>query len=104
MTVSFLRDFAPTQPVHELGMQPLPTGRQVYRTGKVDIGIAHEAPKMRDIGVHAEHIQTALLGANDRKFRGAMRPDPRTAFLPRKVTPTRRSLWQRLVDFVRGVR
>lgn len=38
----------------------LPSGREVLDTGRVKIGILAPEPR-RDIGAHAERIQTALL-------------------------------------------
>lgn len=101
MSASFFRAFAPTETDPErLGMQRLATGRQVYRTPKIEVGIAYQPPPPRDIGVHAERVQTALLKANERKFRGAMKPDAGTRFRGPNVTPTRRSLWQRLLAWI----
>lgn len=101
MTVSFLRDFAPTQhdPSQGLGMQPLPTGRHVYRTGKVDIGIAHVPATPRDIGVHAERVQDWILGS---AWSSSASTSEKIAGSGPVVVPTRRNWWQRLVDFVRG--
>lgn len=47
----------------------LPSGREVVDTGRVQIGILAK-PYQRDMGVHAEKVQTALL-----------RPDPRSHVL-----------------------
>lgn len=103
MSASFFRAFAPTETDPErLGLQPLATGRKVYRTGKVDIGIAHQPPPPRDIGVHAERVQTVLLDADERKFRGAMRPDPNLRLRGPLARPV--SLWQRILETMKGTR
>jgi hypothetical protein len=82
MTRSFLRAFAPTEPVTELlrevppGMVELPTGRPAYWTGKLLVGRrAGEQPDsqrhatrhgqpVRDIGTEAERVQRWILGSN----------------------------------------
>lgn len=62
MTAAFLRAFAPTETDPErLGLQPLATGRKVYRTGKVDIGLlACEARAARDHGADATLLQDLM--------------------------------------------
>jgi hypothetical protein len=49
-------------------MRTLPSGRTVWSTGKVDIGL-RAVPPRRDMGSEAERIQDLLRGAG-----GAMRP------------------------------
>lgn len=57
----------------------LPSGRQVLDTGRVQIGLLAERPK-RDMGVHVEQVQTALLSRTHCARRGDMadREDLRT--------------------------
>jgi hypothetical protein len=66
VTRSFLRAFAPTQvDPQDVGMQPLPTGRLVYRTPKVEIGLrANEQHKPRDHGRDATAIQDWIRGSS----------------------------------------
>lgn len=68
------------------GSTHLPSGRPVFNTGRVLIGKRHANP-VRDIGVHAELVQTALLDHQADALRYA---SPIT-----RVGPTRR---ERIVD------
>ena len=53
-----------------IGLATLPgTGRVVYWTGKVAVGLRYENPARADIGQHAERIQAALLGKARRSAR-----------------------------------
>jgi hypothetical protein len=99
MSASFLRAFAPTrpEPPEHLGLQPLATGRNVYRTGKVDIGLrANEVQRARDFGRDATAVQDWILGSEWSSSRSATRKIAQAA-----LEPPARSWWRRLIGGAR---
>ena len=78
----------------ETGLQQLPTGRHVYRTPKVAIGLrAGEQPQPRDLGRDATAIQNWIRGSS---WSGSASTTAKINAAPGVV--------RRLIAWARGVR